>query len=712
MPFLNLNNSWSNLSQYYNKPFDNKPKIPAVRYVGFDDGLIRGGVINATLASAQDTLRIGKFFASGKGVLFITKQVGLQLSNPLLEQETPQDTFGKLGDNTKSNLLNKAAGLVNRTTTALNSFINQRTPNQLYNLGLNTLTQIPLTAFGGHIIRQGKLPIGGGGYLNGSTDNIKGYNYEKITKENNRIASNRVNALTSIQSESNIPPETTDIVGKNETGKIVYNKGGKLITQYSSKKELKANLGEKSKTVGFSENNPYIQKGITVTGKATGADKYISSGNRLLSHLGAIVKFGKENRSIDLLVYNGGPESAYGIGKTFIRTYPDQQTDITQKLTDKSPSTNLNDTSPKDDASKLLNGFPAKPYSAILNKKSNIDRFNSSYIKPSPPPGTEFVGEDIEDRIGVSKTGGNKNINRSVDAINTISIMSSDTFYGFSGNGANKNIGNDSYNSANQFGDSSLFTYTKGETGKARAGNFGRDIIKFRIEFLNNNTNTNDILVFRAYINDFNDGMQAKWNSYRYIGRGEDFYIYDGFTRDISVSFTLHAHSPEEMAPLYQKLNYLMSTFTPDYNKANKMRGNIGYLTVGDYLYRQPGVFTDIKLSGMLDTHWEIALNEPEKGSDRNQYEMPKHINVSLSFKPIHNFLPRRSSTSDDGIALNRVPFITRNEADNKYLNNADKKTLPQSNEQIRKQDEADLARGMAEFERGVSMGILDRRRD
>jgi hypothetical protein len=40
------------------------------------------------------------------------------------------------------------------------------------------------------------------------------------------------------------------------------------------------------------------------------------------------------------------------------------------------------------------------------------------------------------------------------------------------------------------------------------------------------------------------------------------------------------------------------------------MRGNIGYLTVGDYLYRQPGVFTDIKLSGMLDANWEIGIKE------------------------------------------------------------------------------------------------------
>jgi hypothetical protein len=107
-----------------------------------------------------------------------------------------------------------------------------------------------------------------------------------------------------------------------------------------------------------------------------------------------------------------------------------------------------------------------------------------------------------------------------------------------------------------------------------------------------------------------------------------------------------------------------MSAFAPDYNTANKMRGNIGYLTVGDYIYQQPGVFTDIKLSGMLDTHWEIAFNAPENGESKNQYEVPKHIKVNLSFKPIHNFLPRRAKAS----TLDKSPFITPNDATNKYL--------------------------------------------
>lgn len=266
-----------------------------------------------------------------------------------------------------------------------------------------------------------------------------------------------------------------------------------------------------------------------------------------------------------------------------------------------------------------------------------------------------YVTKNIQSRFGVSTSKfGPNNVKNSykVDSINIIDITDSATFYNNELNSTPNN-------------DADVLSLLKNRGNNEVGGYFGRDIIKFRIEFLNNDNpvlanaingeaiNT-DVLAFRAYINDFNDGMSAKWNSYKYMGRGEEFYVYEGFTRDISVDFTIYAHSPEEMKPIYRKLNYLMSSFAPDYNPALKMRGNISYLTIGDYLYRQPGIFTDIKLSGMLDTHWEIALDNTNS-IDKEQYELPKHIKVSLSFKPIHTFLPRKVQTGKYA----DTPFIT-----------------------------------------------------
>ena len=693
MPFLSLNNSWSDLSKYYNQPFDNKPKIPAIRYVGFDDGLIRGGIINTTLASVQDILRIGKFIASGKGVLFVTKQVGLQLSSPLLEQLPPSNPLPTLGQGRIQNIVN-----------TVTNFINSKSPNQIYNLGLNTLAQIPVNAFGQHIIRQGKLPAFGGGYLSGvnvNTDNgsaFKGYNYAYIATQNNLNSKSTDNQYTS--NYQGTPGE--QVVNISASGKTQAEANANF-------EKIKQNLIKQGKIPV--DLNRTVDLGETVV---TTANKfsYKNSPNRLLQYLQKIqVKSTKTGKSVvsdivttpvELSSYNGGPESTYGIGKTFINTYPDQRTNVSNN--------------PSDPKTSLLNGFEPTPYSQLDEISSTlspiVQRQNKIYIPIDETLNSiNLSNNNIENRVGVSKIGKETSLVRSVDAINTISIMDGNTFYKYSGTGISKNVGNSDYSSENQFGNSSLFTYSKNTSGKVQAGNFGRDIIKFRIEFINNNKiNETEILAFRAYIDDFTDGMTSKWNTFNYMGRGEDFYVYNGFTRDISVSFTLYAHSPEEMRPIYQKLNYLMSTFTPDYSSKLKMRGNIAKLTVGDYLYQQPGIFTDIKLSGMLDTHWEIAMNDPEEGADSSQYEVPKHIKVSLTFKPIHNFLPRRAYKN----TLVNTPFVTRNDKQNKYLSadlGSDGKSKTFTVPQSKQEEEAQFQEGMRQFQQGVNMGILDQKK-
>jgi hypothetical protein len=361
--------------------------------------------------------------------------------------------------------------------------------------------------------------------------------------------------------------------------------------------------------------------------------------NRLEGYLGDLIINNnyETGRPITLQSYSSGPNSPYGLGITRIDTAPT----IRPKAIG---STDL-----------LRKFFIAKPIADSPAKNDNLQKQLTDSILPY---NNNIAGYNIEQRIGVSRSG-------SIDSINAINITDSVTFYN------NSNAQKSSFD---------VLGITDVD------GKYGRDIIKFRIEFLNNDNptalttvgdnqvsviNTN-VLAFRAYLDDFNDGMTAKWDPYRYMGRGEEFYVYNGFTRDISVSFTMYAHSPAEMKPLYSKLNYLMSTFAPDYTSSGKMRGNIGYLTVGDYIYRQPGVFTDIKLSGLLDTHWEIALNEPENGSDKDQYEVPKLIKVGLSFKPIHTFLPRTNYTIDNNKFTS--PFITPDKvAYSGYTNNKNK---------------------------------------
>jgi hypothetical protein len=88
---------------------------------------------------------------------------------------------------------------------------------------------------------------------------------------------------------------------------------------------------------------------------------------------------------------------------------------------------------------------------------------------------------------------------------------------------------------------------------------------------------------FRAFINSFSDSYNPKWNSINYVGRGNTLYNYEGFTRDVKMSFTVAAQSKQELMPMYYKLNYLASTLAPDYTNAGFMRGTLYKITMGAY---------------------------------------------------------------------------------------------------------------------------------
>ena len=136
------------------------------------------------------------------------------------------------------------------------------------------------------------------------------------------------------------------------------------------------------------------------------------------------------------------------------------------------------------------------------------------------------------------------------------------------------------------------------------------------------------------------------------MGRGEDFYTYNGFGRTISLSFTVAAQSKQELIPMYQKLNYLASNLAPDYSPSGYMRGPLVQLTMGGYLYEQVGFITALTYEIPNDTTWEICINT-SGGSDSNVKELPHRINVSsFSFTPIHNFVPQKQGltfTNDEG---------------------------------------------------------------
>lgn len=168
------------------------------------------------------------------------------------------------------------------------------------------------------------------------------------------------------------------------------------------------------------------------------------------------------------------------------------------------------------------------------------------------------------------------------------------------------------------------------------------DLIDFRIGILdNNNPSVKNYMHFRAYIDNLSDNYSAEWENMRYMGRGENFYKYKGFDREINLGWTVAALSRAELIPMYQKLNYLASSLAPDYSSAGYMRGNLISLTVGGWCYEQLGVLMGINYTVPNDSPWDIGRDLSGE-VNKNVKQLPQRVQVSgFQFKPIHNFVPK-----------------------------------------------------------------------
>ena len=174
------------------------------------------------------------------------------------------------------------------------------------------------------------------------------------------------------------------------------------------------------------------------------------------------------------------------------------------------------------------------------------------------------------------------------------------------------------------------------------------DSVKFRIGIIDNKIPSNKVYIhFRAFLDSMDDNYTAEWNSFKYVGRGENFYRYGGFTRTINLGWTIAAQSKEELIPMYQKLNFLASTLTPDYSTNGYMRGNLATLTVGGYLFEQPGIITSINYTIPEESPWEIAIGNGNQDLDPSVKELSHMIKVTgFQFIPIHSFVPRKQQNT------------------------------------------------------------------
>jgi hypothetical protein len=166
------------------------------------------------------------------------------------------------------------------------------------------------------------------------------------------------------------------------------------------------------------------------------------------------------------------------------------------------------------------------------------------------------------------------------------------------------------------------------------------DFVHFNIGIVNPRNPEGNLryMNFRSYIDSFSDSYNSKWKDITYMGRGESFKKYDGFDRDISMAFTVVAHSQREMCGIYEKLNTLASSVAPTYTSAGYMAGNLVKMSVGGYIREQYGIITGFTYDVPEEASWELTIGAAAAIKD----ELPMMIKVTgLKFTPIYDFVPQ-----------------------------------------------------------------------
>ena len=632
--------------------------INKFRLTKFDDGLIRGGVVGAANASVIDTMRIGKFlFTDVKGPLFIVKQVGLQLSNPRLEVP-------------KNNRNIIQGGLDNISSASTNGLLQ---PTRIYNLGINTLAQVPISAIGGHITRHGILPV-----------QNEASKYEAVVIANNENH-NRLSALTkkfelgdkklNFNPISRITNRVNNLLGLANSISTIF--GGPKIPSINQNPEnliIDQYIGGPSSVYGIgqtiirrsanTENGDEINRALDRSKQLAGYSIDDKGGRAPVNYTNDL---GKGNNAIS--TYPGIPTGLNEIKKPLdLATYSTINT-IAKDLQIKPDGTIIDPTIGVGSVN-AINPLPninvigkdntsyAKYRGIILKKQltenkyniqtedltessianafgiySNVSTNNLSTFLTNPgsePTHTTIFNPNSLDYPVYYNSQTNKAVKIKIP---WNKVSREDRIGSFGPTNQYPNERHDSINLTPIFSSTSYANYNKVTLSNGQEYNV-RDLVKFIIQSVNTDTpDTSVFMYFRAYLTNLSDNVDAQWSDVKYAGRGNPFYIYNGFTRKIQVGFKVAALSAEEMAPMYSKLNYLISSLMPDYGDGNVMRGPLHRLTIGNYFDAQLGILNSLSYTVPNDSPWEIAIDEPEGGT--KMLILPHILEVSMTFTPI-----------------------------------------------------------------------------
>ena len=567
------------------------------------DELIRGGALGSVQASINDTFRIGSFFLSlPKGPLFIAKQIGLQFSNPKLEVK-------KGGISAISDLLtgNIGGALGTLTGGALG-------PTRIYNLGINTIAQVPVNAFGVHFNKHGLLPI-----QNNDTK------YESVAQYNNENDKNRLVGYRDKFKLGDFSYEAANNFGKAK--KEIDDENKKLRKAYQDDKQ--AYRKDVRSTRRINRDKVSMEQELM----DTGLDEGISEPNAASLTRPTKPNYFKLNVAPHVVdQYLGGPGSIYGVGSTLIRRY--SYTEDANKINDafansKAFAGKARETTTSIDyaikvsldADKSILQYPGinllpdeNIVKAIDQTSINVNKGTTSYytlyerIKKQSTQ-TQFIPySEVSGSLSSSYALSTYSSSiTTVDPLVSRGLTDDSRYYGVRTKVANFLGTKNKYNNTDVF---------------ARTDAALMSIIFRAVDPFGSDTET---WIFPAYMKGFKDNFTGTWNETNYVGRSESFYIYNKFKRDVSFNLSIPCFNKVELFEKHRALGQLASTTAGSY-KNNFLGGVLLKLNVGNYLKGEYAILNSLSYDIPDDASWDIS----------DDAFLAMYLNASFNFTIIH----------------------------------------------------------------------------
>lgn len=552
----------------------------------FDDGFIRGGAVRAADSIAKDLIRIGKFFASPRGILFTAREAGLALTNPNVETTPFSTLFGVA----QTKIMASPAMLAS-------------------------------VAGAGVGIRFSRYGVP---FANTLATYTSVQNYKRSVDSfalSTRAYTNRLVSLTSELGVNDplsprIPvgvpiPSQTGFGGANS----VYGIGVTTKTRYEDTSAWRDTL---------------LLSGVPITE---------------ILRVNPYTKFDTySNQPILSIIQRGSsPLRPLIVGGT---TEPERVSiPSTSNLTSLHSSLTIDRVKPGYPSSPI-NQYATIAYNSLpttTDKRSYFDFRERLEGEPSTlkalgvsPVSGYYKENNLQAKYGWGDHGA-----VGVDRSEPNKFLHVGTEY--AGNGRGPLI------TDSKFRGDKITAIDIHDVNDKVHGPYPYDVQDFVWFFFEDADQGKNMMPFRCTITGLSDNFSPSWDRISILGRPDGAYLYSAFEREISFSFKVAATSRSEMIPMWRKLNYLASYTMPDYN-GNRPSGPFMRISIGHMFRRTPGFITSLGYSIPEDTSWDIAedyLNNEFYGNPsggKPDYTEPKKlpmmVEVSCGFKIVGDYRP------------------------------------------------------------------------